>query len=136
MSRTLFQPLSILCLIIFFSWNIKDKFNDLGMARGRHIKSCKKKLRIAVMNTRGGKKSNKVYIFLCSRTSSSCYNFKNKQLIFPCSGTRCRPFFHKEPVQAHSFTSQASCWSLRTPCKEPQVRKFWPYTYSLKTRDL
>lgn len=122
--------------LFFFSCNIKgNQFNDLGMTGGRHIKSCEKKLSISVMNTTGRGKSNNIYIFHCSITSSSGSNLNNKQFIFPCSGMR---YILSKRISnpAHSFTIQALSSSLRTPCKEPEVRKFWPCTYSLKTRDL
>lgn len=134
----LVQPLSILCLMIFFflfSCNLKGKFNDLELARGRHIKSCEKILSISVMNTRHGGKSSNIYMFHCSITSRSGYNLNNKHFTLPCSGTR-HILSQRTSNPTHSITSQALCWSLRTPCKEPDVRKCWPCTYSFKSRDL
>lgn len=111
----LFQCLSTLCLIfpflkliLFFSCNLKGKFNDLGMARGRYIKSSDKKLSISVMSTRGGGKSSNISIFHCSITPSSGSNLKIRQFIFPCSGTR-HVLSQRISNPAHSFTIQASC---------------------------
>lgn len=121
-------------IMLYINCNLKGKFNDLGMARGRHIKWCKNQ-RISIMNTGGWRKSSIICIFYCSITSSSGYNLNNKQLICPCSGTR-HILSQRTSNPAHSFTIQASWWSLRTPCKEPEVRKFWPCTYSFKNMHL
>lgn len=94
------------CLWGFF--NLQFKSNDLGMDKGRHIKSCKKKLSISVMNTSSGGKSSNIYIFHCFIMSSSCYYLNNKQFIFPCSWTR-HIFSRRTSSPAHSFTIQASC---------------------------
>lgn len=112
-------------LILFFSCNLKGKFNDLGMARGRYIKSSEKKLSISVMSTRGGGKSSNISIFHCSITPSSGSNLKIRQFIFPCSGTR-HVLSQRISNPAHSFTIQASCWSLRTPARSLRSGNFGP----------